>query len=129
MISGLAQVIEMKPIFRSFFSGGFFSCAMASSAPNGKTEATAAYAVDAPTARRKRRRVASPGMSARMTADSMTLRFNSSSSSMHLDRSHHPCQPVCVHARVAARFYCTAKVRGPAGVHRWKARGWLTLSD
>ncbi len=42
MMSGLAQVIGMKPIFRSFFSGGFLSCAIASSAPNGKSDATAA---------------------------------------------------------------------------------------
>src|SRR6266403_457988 len=77
MISGLAQVIAMKPIFRSFFSG-----AMASSAPNGKTDATAAYAVDAPTARRKRRRASSRGTSARITADSMARRLRASSSSV-----------------------------------------------
>jgi hypothetical protein len=44
MIKGVAQVIGMKPIFRSFFSIAPLSCAIASSAPKGNIEATAAIA-------------------------------------------------------------------------------------
>ena len=68
MMSGVAQVMGMKPTLRSFFSSLPFSCAMASRAPRGKTLAMAAIAVFAPTARRKRRRSASFGKSAFITA-------------------------------------------------------------
>jgi hypothetical protein len=64
MISGLAHVMAMNPIFRSFFSSGPRSCAMACSAPMGRTDAMAARAVFAPTAFRKRRRTLSTGNSA-----------------------------------------------------------------
>src|SRR6267154_1572769 len=81
MISGLAQVMAIKPILRSFFSGVALSCAIASSAPNGKKEDTAARAAEEPTAWRKRRRVSSLGKSARITADSITRRLSVSASS------------------------------------------------
>src|SRR5882672_9851584 len=76
MMSGEAQVMAMKPILRSFFSGAPFSWAIASSAPNGKKEDTAAIAAEEPTAFRKRRRVSSRGKSARITADSITRRLS-----------------------------------------------------
>jgi hypothetical protein len=64
----------MKPIFRSFFSSGPFSCAMACSAPSGSTDMIAARAVLAPTARRKLRRTLSIGNSAFMRlASSLAL--------------------------------------------------------
>src|SRR5258706_31162 len=81
MISGLAQVMAIKPILRSFFSGVALSWAIASSAPNGKKEDTAARAAEEPTAWRKRRRVSSLGKSARITADSITRRLSVSASS------------------------------------------------
>ena len=59
MISGVAQVIGMKPIFSSFFSSAPLSCAMACRLATGSTLAMAAMAVPLPTARRKRRRTAS----------------------------------------------------------------------
>ena len=59
MISGVAQLIGMKPIFRFFFSSGPFSSAIACSDCSGSTLAMAAIAVPMPTALRKRRRVAS----------------------------------------------------------------------
>ena len=48
MMSGVAQVIGMKPTLRSFFSSLPLSCAIASSAPNGKRLAIAADAVPPP---------------------------------------------------------------------------------
>src|SRR6266850_5723134 len=81
MISGLAQVMAMKPILRSFFSGVALSWAIASSAPNGKMEETAAIAAEEPTAWRKRRRVSSLGKSARITVDSIARRLSVSMSS------------------------------------------------
>src|SRR5712664_168946 len=81
MISGLAQVMAIKPILRSFFSGVPLSWAIASSAPNGKKEDTAAMAAEEPTALRNRRRVSSLGKSARITADSITRRLSVSTSS------------------------------------------------
>ncbi len=79
MISGVAQVIAMKPIFRSRFSSGpppFAppSCAIASSAPSGSSEVIAARAVVAPTACRKRRRRGSLGSSAFTSVASMKSR-------------------------------------------------------
>jgi hypothetical protein len=51
MISGVAQVIGMKPIFRSRFSSARgLSCAIACMEPIGSTDAIAARAVLAPTA-------------------------------------------------------------------------------
>jgi hypothetical protein len=76
MMSGVAQVIGMKPIFKSVFSGLPLACASASSAPNGKNVESTALAVEAPTARRKRRRTASTGNSARIAAVSSTRRFS-----------------------------------------------------
>lgn len=64
MISGVAQVIAMKPIFRSVFSSGFLSCAIACNDATGSTFASAARAVLAPTARKKARRTSSTGNSA-----------------------------------------------------------------
>src|SRR5260221_5199609 len=61
MISGVEQVIGMKPILSSFFSSAFFSCAIAVNAASGRNSATAAGAVEAPTARRNQRRFASFG--------------------------------------------------------------------
>src|SRR5712671_3863332 len=81
MISGLAQVMAIKPILRSFFSGVPLFWAIASSAPNGKKEDTAARAAEEPTALRNRRRVSSCGKSARITADSITRRLSVSASS------------------------------------------------
>ena len=69
MMMGVAQVIGMKPIFRSVFSG-LPVCANTSVAvAMGKKVETAAAAVDAPTAFRKPRRCMSFGNSARITAD------------------------------------------------------------
>src|SRR6266542_3560067 len=54
MMIGVAQVMGMKPILRSFFSGGpGFAWARALAAPIGKTSARTAAAVPAPTALRK----------------------------------------------------------------------------
>jgi hypothetical protein len=61
MIKGLAQVMAMKPILRSFFSGVPRSWAMACKAPTGNKEAIAARAVPAPTAFKKLRRTLSTG--------------------------------------------------------------------
>ncbi len=71
MISGVAQVIGMKPIFRSVFSSAPFSCAMACRLATGSTLAMAAMAVPLPTARRKRRRTSSCGNSALTRVASM----------------------------------------------------------
>ena len=49
MMSGVAQVIGMKPIFKSFFSSGALSCAIAVNAPNGNKLAIAPSAVEDPT--------------------------------------------------------------------------------
>src|SRR6266850_1614578 len=54
---------------------------MASSAPNGKKDDTAAIAAEEPTALRNRRRVSSRGKSPRITADSITRRLSVSTSS------------------------------------------------
>ena len=78
MISGVAQVMAMKPIFRSFFSGVPLSCAMACSEAMGSTEAMAARAVLAPTARKKPRRTLSTGNSALTRLASMNAREASS---------------------------------------------------
>ena len=73
MMIGVAHVIGMKPIFRSFFSiGPALSWAMASPACRGKTEASAATAVVAPTASRNARRPWSPPNTARSMARSTT---------------------------------------------------------
>ena len=62
----------MKPTLRSFFSGAA-PCAKASVIVlTGRNALTAASAVEAPTARRSARRVASRGKTARMTALSIT---------------------------------------------------------
>ena len=71
MIRGVAQVIGMKPIFRSFFSSAPFSWAMACRLATGNTLAMAAMAVLLPTARRKRRRTASWGKMALTRVASM----------------------------------------------------------
>src|SRR5882672_1607485 len=78
MMSGVAQVIGMKPIFRSFFSSAPLSCAIASSAPKGTRPEIAASAVDEPIADRNRLRVASSGNSARITADWITRLLSAS---------------------------------------------------
>src|SRR5258706_14208437 len=80
MISGLAQVMAIKPILRSFFSGVALSCAIASSAPKGKKEDTAASRAEAPPAWRTRRRASPLGKSARITADSIARRLSVSMS-------------------------------------------------
>ena len=64
MMSGLAQVIAIKPIFKSFFSFEPLSSANACKALKGKTELIAALAVFAPTALKKPRRTESTGNSA-----------------------------------------------------------------
>lgn len=74
MISGLAQVMGMKPIFRSFFSRPFFSCAMACKLAIGSTLAMAAIAVRRPTPFRKARRTGSCGNSALISVASMNWR-------------------------------------------------------
>ena len=71
MISGLAQVMGMKPIFSSFFSSGFLSWAMACSDAMGSTLAMAPIAVRRPTALRKARRTGSCGNSALISVASM----------------------------------------------------------
>ena len=92
---GVAQVIGMKPTLRSFFSSGP-PCAKASvAAPSGRNCEMAASAVEAPTACRKARRVASCGKSARMTAPS-TTRVSRASLSAGTARSCSawlPCAP------------------------------------
>src|SRR5258706_8408260 len=80
MISGLAQVMAIKPILIFFFGGVALSCAIAWSAPKGKKEDTAAIAAEEPTAWRKRRRASSLGKSARITADSIARRLSVSMS-------------------------------------------------
>src|SRR6266853_767027 len=96
MISGLAQVMAIKPILRSFFSGVALSCAIASSAPKGKKEDTAAIAAEEPTAWRKRRRASSLGKSARITADSIARRL---SVSMSPDRGASAPAATAAHTR------------------------------
>ena len=72
MMIGVAQVIGMKPTFRSFFSGAP-PCANTSVAVLiGKNCETAASAVEAPTDFRKARRAMSCGNIARITADATT---------------------------------------------------------
>ena len=71
MISGVAQVIGMKPIFKSFFSSAFLSWAMACRLARGSTLPMAAIAVPLPTARRKRRRMSSCGNRALTSVASM----------------------------------------------------------
>ena len=56
MMSGVAQVIGMKPIFKLGFSSGPLSWAMACKLATGNTLAMAAMAVFLPTARKKLRR-------------------------------------------------------------------------
>ena len=72
MMIGVAQVMGMKPTFRSFFSGAAAWAKASMAVPSGKNCEIAARAVEAPTARRKARRALSCGMSARTTADSTT---------------------------------------------------------
>ena len=78
MIKGLAHVIAMNPIFKSFFSREPLSCAMASNAPKGIMEAIAALAVLAPTALKKFLRTESTGKRALINAASIKLREVSS---------------------------------------------------
>ncbi len=83
MISGVAQVIGMKPIFRSFFSTAPplpASCAIACRLAIGNTLPTAAIAVWRPTALMKLRRSASCGNSAFISVAS-TNSFDSASTS------------------------------------------------
>ena len=79
MMIGVAQVIGMKPIFRSFFSGAPPWAKASRATPSGSTDEIAAIAVPAPTVLRKSRRWASTGKTARRTAAS-TTRFQRSSS-------------------------------------------------
>ena len=71
MMSGVAQVIGMKPIFKLGFSRGPFSCAMACRLATGSTLAMAAMAVFWPTARKKFRRSWSCGNKALTKVASM----------------------------------------------------------
>src|SRR5690606_6018575 len=69
MMIGVAQVMGMKPIFRRVFSRGPEDSRNAClAAARGKKLPIADSAVPAPTARKKRRRTASCGNSARITA-------------------------------------------------------------
>src|SRR5882672_8555389 len=69
MMIGVAQVIGMKPTLSLGFSIAPAPCAKASlAAPSGKNVESAAAAVPAPTAARKRRRTLPSGIRARMTA-------------------------------------------------------------
>jgi hypothetical protein len=69
MMIGVAQVIGMKPTFRSFFSSGpGLSCASVLATDIGKTDASAADAVAAPTRARNSRR---PGSRLPKTARSI----------------------------------------------------------
>ena len=63
MMSGVAQVIGMKPILRLVFSKGPLLCAKACKLATGNTLAMAAMAVFLPTARKNRRRSSSCGNS------------------------------------------------------------------
>ena len=71
MMIGVAQVIGMKPTLRSFFSGTAWAKASVAAA-SGKRLEIAARAVEAPTCFRKKRRCASCGNRARITAFSTT---------------------------------------------------------
>ena len=85
MISGVAQVMGMKPIFRSFFSSApVVPCAIACSDAMGSTLEMAAIAVLRPTAFRKRRRSASCGNSAFTSAASTKLADSASKSAVSL---------------------------------------------
>ena len=72
MMIGVAQVIGMKPTFRSFFSGAPASAKSSVAVLIGKNCDSAASAVDAPTDFRNARRAASFGNIARMTAEATT---------------------------------------------------------
>jgi hypothetical protein len=72
MMIGVAQVIGMKPTLISLFSGAPAWAKASMAVPSGKNWEIAASAVDAPTPRRKVRRVLSCGNRARTTADSTT---------------------------------------------------------
>ena len=82
MISGVAQVIAMKPILRSFFSSGAFSCAIACKEPTGKKPERALIAPPVPTAFKNARRRASCGKSALTRLASMKLALSSSTSAL-----------------------------------------------
>src|SRR5207248_864154 len=105
MISGVAQVIGMKPIFRSGFSGLPFSCASASSVPNGNSDDTTALAADAPTAVRNLRLSACCGNSARMTAVSSRRRSSKSCSA---------CEWCAPHMHLKADTEPPSWIRAPA---------------
>src|SRR3954463_6194502 len=79
MMIGVAQVIGIKPILRSFFSGAPPWANASRATPIGRTEEIAAIAVAAPTVFRNCRREAAAGKTARRTAAS-TTRFQRSSS-------------------------------------------------
>jgi hypothetical protein len=89
MISGVAQVVGMKPIFRSFFSSAPpLSWAMACRLATGNTLPMAAMALPLPTARKKRRRTASCGNSALTRLASMKSLDSASNSAVSLRAVH-----------------------------------------
>jgi hypothetical protein len=121
MISGVAQVMGMKPIFRSFFSSGALSWAMACSAPMGSTLAMAARAVLAPTAFRKPRRTLSTGNSALTRLASMkSLRHASASG----QRGGVGLRRVVLAAGCSAASAGGRRRRRHAGQRGWKQAVW-----
>ena len=69
---GVAQVMGMKPTLRSVFSGLPVWAKASVAASSGKKVASAAAAVEVPTAFRKARRFMSFGKSARMRPEATT---------------------------------------------------------
>ncbi len=74
MMIGVAQVIGMKPTFRSFFSGAPPAAKASAAVRIGNTSASAAAAVVAPTALRNARRCTALGNIARIRPASTTRR-------------------------------------------------------
>jgi hypothetical protein len=87
MMIGVAQVIGMKPTFRSFFSGAPASPNASVAILTGKNWEMAASAVDAPTDFKNARRAASWGNIARITADATTPSYRSSTLAIGSQRS------------------------------------------
>ena len=80
-MSGVAQVIGIKPTLSSFFSKGAFSCAIACNAPIGNTVLSALSALPEPTALKKARRFNSDGNKALTRLASIKLALIDSASS------------------------------------------------
>ena len=114
MISGVAQVMGMKPIFRLVFSRepAFLpaSCAMACMLATGNTLAMAAMAVPLPTARKKSRRTFSCGKIAFIKVASMNSLEYASNSLVWLRRRNSEAALLAEAVASASAAWCSATV-------------------